>query len=327
MSLHEPNQAFGLMRQAGVEQVLRADAGDELLHSVTSVLGVLDKPAIPAWAVKETAKWLVRLPHRLQTTLEEEGEEAAIKWVTGLRWRTDGLLRATELGTLFHGLAEEYSLTGIRPKVVSEMHPAYTSKGLTMDARDVAALVCMLDRFDGFLQMFQPQYLATEFVVFSPRHDGYGFAGTCDGIFVIDGQRLIFDYKTSRDTWDSTGNVKTPYPEVSLQLAAYRNAPLAAVWKARRTELAKRRYYLLSSAERSAAVSLPPVDGGVVVLVTPQHLAVHPVRCGAEEYENFLYCLEVARWTWDQAPAAVGNAMTPPFAEAPTGDPFQGLPR
>src|SRR5436189_4015461 len=100
--------------------------------------------------------------------------------------------------------------------------------------------------------------------------------------------RLIFDIKTSSEDYTAGGKLKAPYPEVGLQLAAYRFATLAAVWRARQMEQFKRRYYLLSETERALGVPVPNVDGGVALLLTPTRFALHPVKCDEQVYETCL---------------------------------------
>lgn len=311
-----------IQRLVEIVDAERPEAGDQVLYSVTSVLSVLDRPALIPWAVNETAKWVVKLHSRIPRVIEEDGEEEAQKWIAGLRWRTDGLLTAADVGTVSHSLMEQYVVTGKRPKITPDLHP---SPGRGLHPEDVATLQRILDQGDRFLQEFQPRYEAAEVVVASPS---YGYAGTCDGILSIDGQRLIIDYKTSRETYTKKGALKGPYPEVGLQLAAYRYAEVAAVWRARRTKMSGRRYYLLSREEREAAMPMPEVDGGLAIYLTPERYGVYPVRCGPDEFEAFLFCLEVARWQFNFANQMVGNPMTPPhpLSEADDDDPFKGLP-
>lgn len=140
--------------------------------------------------------------------------------------------------------------------------------------------------------------------------------------------RVIADYKTSRDDYTGAGKEKGPYPEVALQLAAYRYAEMAAVWRARRFEQFKRRYYLLSQAEAAMAKPVPDVEGGVVIYLTPTRYAVHPIRCDEAVHEAFLYVIEAARWVNETSKHVIGHPMTPPHPmPVDTSDPFQGLPR
>jgi hypothetical protein len=298
---------------------------DLVLYSVTTVIKAMDKSdVLTNWAVNETAARVVARIGQLRRRLSEEGEESAVDFVKGLRWDTGGNLSATALGTLAHKLFDDYAITGSRPAVTPDLHPDHASKQKLLSDEDQFMLRRMLEQFDRFLQQFQPEYHCCEVVVY---HPDYGYAGQLDAIFSIDGVPLICDYKSSRTAWTAGGKEKTPYSESALQLAAYRHASHAAVWRARRYENNRRRYYLLSETERAAAVPVPPVDGGVVILVTPDRYAVHPARCGDREWEAFLYCLEMARWMFNEASSVIGDEMVAPYElPEPAGDPFAGLP-
>ena len=180
-----------------------------------------------------------------------------------------------------------------------------------------------LEQANRFLREFRPKYHAAELTVYSPT---WGYAGTSDGIIEIDGLWYIIDYKTSAESLDSKGKPKSPYPEVALQLAAYRYAEIAAVWRARATEVSFRRYYLLNETERALAVPMPKVDHGLAVFITPESYGVHPVRCDEEIFDLFLAVLEAARFTLDLADHVVGAPLIPTSA-FDTSDPFAGLPK
>lgn len=142
--------------------------------------------------------------------------------------------------------------------------------------------------------------------------------------------RLIFDIKTSAEDYTSGGKLKTPYPEVGLQLAAYRYATLAAVWRARQMEQFKRRYYLLSETEKALGVPVPEVEGGVALLLTPTRFALHPIKCDEQVYETFLSTIDVAKFAFDEAGSIVGSPMystNPARHVTDDRDPFDGLPR
>lgn len=284
--------------------------GDQVMWSVTTILKAINTgDALLNWAVKVTAERAVASLDLIANRLDHEGVDSAVELVKGLRWQTGGRLSDTELGTLAHGLFETYALTGGRPVVTPELHPLHVAQGLVLHPEDLDALGGMLDQFDGWLQRYQPQYLATEVVVYEPE---MGYAGQADGFVTLGGTDVIIDYKTSRNTYDGRGKVRRPYAENSLQLAAYRFATHAAVFRARRYEARSRRYYLLSAAEREAALPVPKVDGGLIIKVTPDHLGVYPVRCDEREHEAFLYAQEVARWLYNEAGEAIGEPLEPP---------------
>jgi len=224
-----------------------------------------------------------------QAILDDDGEDAAIKWIRDARFRRDkNLMTATELGSLVHDACEQYALTGQRPLGIDpEVEP-------------------FLDQFDGWLNKFQPEYTAAELTVYSPS---YGYAGTADAFMTVGGMRVIADYKSSRKSHDAQGRETSPYPEVGLQLAAYRWAECAAAFRARRYEKWRRRYYLLSADERAMAVPVPDVDGGIVIHITPTHCVAYPVLCDETVHTAFLYILEAARWQFDLSSRVIGPPL------------------
>lgn len=293
----------------------QASPGDLTLWSVTTIIGVLDKPALLYWTGEMTAECAIDNEATWKAMLSDRGRAEAVKWLRDARFRRPKtLLSSTELGTAVHAVCEEYALTGTRPDA-DRIASAVRAEGAP--ATDVAAesrlVARMLDQFDKWLQRFTPAYQATEVCVYNPT---YGYAGTADAFLTIGGFRAIADYKSSREPFDSRGKPKTPYPEqVGLQLAAYRHADYAAVWRPRRMEKFRRRYYLLGDAERELAQPVPEVDGGVCIQITPESCEAYPIRCDTEVHQAFLFTLEAFRWVSQISQKAMGHAL-----ESPAGD-------
>jgi len=295
----------------------KPEPADLVLWSVTTIIGVLEKPALLYWTAEEAAKAAVASHRSLGARIEEEGEAAVIKWLRDARFRrpADRLSNA-DLGTICHSACEAYALTGNRPDADRlEFWVRQTAGSKLAGAKaEVAVLEQMLDRFDGWLQRFTPSYQATEVSVYSPK---YGYAGTCDAFMTIDDARFIVDYKTSREPYDSKGQPKTPYPEqVGLQLAAYRYAELAAVWRPRRYEHFRRRYYLLGADEQAVAQPVPEVDAGLCLHITPEACEAWPIRCDQEAFRAFLYCEEAFRWMNQTSKGAMGAPLEKPTVPA-----------
>lgn len=256
---------------------------DLRLWSVTTLIGALDKPALIYWAAKEVAKAAVHDQDAWKALADRDPEDA-IQWLKKAPYRKGpGERSATQLGEVVHSACEEYALTGVRPEVDEEVAP-------------------FLHQFEEWCQRAQPEYQAAELTVYHPR---YGYAGTADAFLTVGGFRAIVDYKTSRDSTDSRGKPKTPYPETALQLAAYRHAEFAAAFRARRWEKFRRRYYLLSPQERELAVPVPQVDGGLCLLITPDWCEAFPIRCDEQVFTSFLYVVEAARWQFQLAKQAI----------------------
>lgn len=288
--------------------VVTEQPDDQRFWSVTTIIGCLDKPALVPWAAIETAKAAIDRANVWQGILESDGRNEAINYLKGARFRRGkGERSATELGTAVHKACEWKAI-----------HGRYRDE----DKNDLE-LRPYLAQYNLFLKEFQPEFIAAEVTVFNPT---YGYAGTADAFLYIDGTPYLCDYKTSRDSVDGQGKLKGPYPEVALQLAAYRYAELAAVWRARQAEVFKRRYYVLNDSERALGVPVPEVAHGLVIYLTPDRYAVHAVRCDEEIFEYFLHVVEAARFVTDTAKSVVGNPLIPPNALRDSTDVFKGLP-
>lgn len=298
----------------------KADTDDLTLWSVTTIIGALDKPALLYWTGEEAAKAAITGERTWKGILANCDEDCAhtsastcdaVKWLRDARFRRPrDRMSSAVLGTTVHALCEEYALTGARPdraRIDQEIGKRASTVSKKLIGNEAPVIERMLDAFDAWLQRFTPSYQATEVAVYSPT---YGYAGTTDAFLTIDGVRSIVDYKTSRETYDAKGNLRTPYPEqVGLQLAAYRHAEFAAVWRPRRTEQFRRRYYLLSEEERAAAVPVPEVDGGLCLQISPEGCEAYPIRCDGEVHRAFLYTMEAFRWVQHTSKHAMGPAL------------------
>lgn len=280
-----------LLANAAPVDVDKPADDDVRMWSVTTIIGALDKPALLYWAAEQAAEAACAVARSLPSRIEEEGREAVVKWLRDARFRKPKDVRsATELGTAVHDALERYALTGKRPEVDDEVRP-------------------FLEQFDRWAQRAQPSYEAAEMTVYDTR---YGYAGTLDAIARIGGQRVLADYKSTKKSVDSQGKRSGPYSTVALQLAAYRWAEFAAVWRPRRHEVHRRRYYLLDPDERAMAVPVPDVEGGVVIHVTPDHCDAYPVRCDEAVHTAFLYVLEAARWAFETSKTVIGEPLVFP---------------
>lgn len=290
-------------------EVRSADPDDLTLWSVTTIIGALDKPALLYWAAEEAAKSAIDNVATWQAMLEDQGRAETVKWLRDSMYRKPKThLSAADLGTVTHKACETYALTGQRPDrdFVAELVQNAGSSQTDVEA-ETNIVGRMLNQFDGWLQRFSPSYQATEVCVYSPT---YGYAGQSDAFLTIDGTRFLADYKTSREPFDSKGHPKTPYPEqVGLQLAAYRNAEFAAVWRPRRFEKYRRRYYVLSPVEREMAVPVPEVDTGLVIQISTESCESFPIRCDEEVHAAFLYCIEVFRWLHETSELVMGDPL------------------
>jgi hypothetical protein len=269
---------------------------DERLWSVTTIIDQSSSNrGLIEWAAGETARAAVGGMKSLQAIIDDDGPDAAIDWLIGARERPRrGERTAKQLGTDVHRACETYALTGERPEVDAEVAP-------------------FLEQFDRWCQAHQPVYEAAEMTVYSPT---YGYAGTLDAILKVDGARVVTDYKSSKKDVDNRGKPRTPWPDVALQLSAYRFADFAGPWRTRRYSYYGRRYYLLGTDERADAIDVPDVDGGLCLYLTPERCEAYPVRCDEPIFTAFLYAVERARWSLQTQRTVLGDAIPAP-QEAP----------
>jgi hypothetical protein len=157
-------------------------ADDTLVPSVTNVIGILDKPALPRWSAKLVAETAYRMRH----ALPEMDENEAVDMLKASPWNSSR--RASDRGTSIHEYLEA-RLNGLNPETLSPDAEPYKA------AAD--------DWFENVGAAFED--VQTEVTLFHP-----GYAGTTDLIGVLDGKVHIVDFKTS----------KAIYDEAALQLAA-----------------------------------------------------------------------------------------------------------
>lgn len=153
--------------------------------SVTTLTGLLDKPALPKWAARSAAEWCANNPEMLAAM----GHAAFIEAAAGAPW--DKSRKAAERGTRIHDAAEMLITTG-------EVAPEDD------DDRPLIEMAAdFLDRWDA-------QPILTESMVFADD-PWFPYAGRLDSVATLrDGQVWLLDYKT--------GGV---YDEHALQMAGY----------------------------------------------------------------------------------------------------------
>lgn len=250
----------------------------ENFWSVTTILsGGLPKPALINWAKKFTSEYAVDNFDKLTSLLEPDAEgnidrDGAIDWLKSAAFRSRD--KAADLGSLIHATAEAHVLGKPTPPWPVTAKPR-------------------MKAFLAFLDEYEPTYLATEASVYN-RTERY--AGTLDAIVEIDGRRLLLDTKTGKGV----------YPDVALQLAAYRFAEFIG--------LADGSEAPMHEVDACAVLHLP--EDGTYRLVD--------VRADEEVFKTFLYVREVFRFQEETAksvllgPVARGEVAeaTLPLAEA-----------
>ena len=165
----------------------------DVVPGVTTVLKRLDKPGILQWAVDNTAAYAVANVDGLLNRTEEQGF-GFLRWywkrdplkgdLTDIRNYSDGVLNdAAQLGTMMHDW-------------VAADHGACPYPDVT-DAPFFHWE--MVEQWNGFNAQHEIEPIHSEFTVWNSE---FGYAGTADGLWKIDGVVTLVDVKTSRNTWD-----------------------------------------------------------------------------------------------------------------------------
>jgi hypothetical protein len=164
--------------------------GGPQLPSVTTILGIKDKPALVGWAKRETAASAVRNLDVLTRMVAHGGAQAAVDWLKKIPdYQRDA---SAELGSAVHAAAEAIA-RGESGPIDEAVRPFVATY-----RRD-------------FLEIFRPRFLALEAMVCSLR---YEYGGTADAFAEIEGEVWLIDYKTGAGV----------YPDTALQLAGLARA-------------------------------------------------------------------------------------------------------
>lgn len=169
----------------------------QYVPGVTTILGVLNKEAIPKWAAKTVAEFVADQPDAIEV-LRASGRNALVNTLKEVPWQARD--KAADRGTTLHDYAEQ--ILGGAELDVDALPPE---------------LVPVLENAIAFLDDWQIRPLLVEAPVASRRH---WWAGTLD---------LVADYvhpvthKPGRAVFDWKSG-KALYPEYAWQFAAYGHA-------------------------------------------------------------------------------------------------------
>lgn len=159
--------------------------------SVTTITGILDKPALIQWAANCAVDYVAGNLDRLKSDNVHEGEAVLEEARKAHRTVKD---EAAGNGTMVHKAIELYI-----------NHEPYEDLLATDEAKTA---------FSAFLSWEDKNHVLwekTECQVFSVIH---GYAGRFDAIAMVNGHRYLVDFKTSKGIWD----------EMKYQLCAYMQA-------------------------------------------------------------------------------------------------------
>ena len=255
------------------------------LYSVTSLakLGLGLSEGIARWQQTEVAGAAFDKIRILQEFVAAGDRDGALKGLTDQPYASTS--KAAARGTDLHTAAEALAL-GLEFEIDANVRP-------------------YVEQYHRFLQTFAPEFVMAEAPVYNPT---YGYAGTSDGIMVIDGQRLLFDIKTTAHAPDS-GKSRPPFPEVALQLVAYRRAELLGLLSEQRYASGKRYYVFDPDAEHEP---MPETDGAICIVISPFDYMVVPVRTDEQVWRHFRHCMENARWQVSVSKNVFGPPITAP---------------
>lgn len=218
--------------------------------SVTTILQAVPKPALINWAKKFTAEYAVDNFDKLGALVEPDADgtvdrQAAVDWLKGAAYRDRD--RKADIGSQIHAATEAY--------VLGKPFPAWPK-----------TIAPQMRAFERFLADYEPEFQMTEASVYNKTER---YAGTLDGIVAIDGRVLVGDTKSG----------KAIYPEVALQLAAYRFAEFVG-------------------APDGSENPMPETDGAFALHLPAQggSYDVVDVKADEEVFRYFLYFRESFRW-------------------------------
>jgi hypothetical protein len=235
--------------------------GEGPIASVTTILGVVDKSGpLIGWAKRITAEAAVKHRAEIAGWVDSFGDDGAVSMLT--KAATVIRDRAANAGSEVHGIAEAIA-RGQEITVPEELGPF------------VAA-------YRGWLERFEPEFLAAEEMVYS--HEGY--AGTFDAIVRIAGETWLLDYKTSKGV----------YPETAMQLAAYANADF------------------IGRPADPTRYALPVIEQYGVVHIRPEGAELVPMDVDGA-YAAFLAAKALTEWR--QGSSIVGRPVGPALLSFP----------
>lgn len=232
--------------------------GEPSVPGITSVIGILDKPALVGWAKRETAKAAVRNWRTVAAMVADQPpieDQLSFHPAVAYLKATPGYQRdsAANVGTLVHAIAESIA-KGETPTIADE-HADFARSFI----RD-------------FVEKYHPKFhpLYVEAMVY---HAGDAtvlpYGGTMDLFCQIDDETWLIDHKTS---------ASGVYPETALQLAAGRYAQF------------------IGRPDDSKQYAIPKVDRCGVLWLRPEGAELVPYDVTPREFQAFTACRMA--WDW-----------------------------
>ena len=261
------------------------------LWSVTTLIGEgLPKDALKWWARNVTAEYAVDKHRTVGSLLEDGDRDGAIEFVKAGLNKVRGA--AAMRGSQLHRHAEALAY-GEQPDV----------------APDELAYV---EQYRRFLTDHRPVFHMAEAAVYNRTHR---YAGTLDALVELPawpGRLLVMDAKTSSKLKTDQGG-KPPYPEIALQLVAYKHAEFVdpRPQPARMANWRGRRYYVVDDFGPPLVPMPETADVGLALAIFPDDYALVPVTLTGEVWEAFLDVYAVAQWQLVTSQRVLGQPLEP----------------
>ena len=166
------------------------DADGNKIPSVTTILGMIDKPALVQWSANCAIDYVIDSLNDDWNQYQDKMNILELLESARKKWRGVSM-KARDIGSEVHDYIEMYLKHGRQPSKPSD--------------EALSAFIAFLE----WEREHDVRVIETEHVVY-----GDGYAGTTDLIAICDGIKFIIDFKTS----------KRIYREMALQTAAYRCA-------------------------------------------------------------------------------------------------------
>lgn len=266
------------------------EGNDNPLPGVTSVLKMKASEGLIHWAANESAEYAVRAIRDGVPTFDVEGHifsleqlcrvapDVAYDSIKKARFRRNKI--AVDKGNDAHDTVERVAFMSL-----DELRDAYAEAQRTQ-GQAFSLNPWAIAAWGAFVKRFNVVVLHSEVTCVSRN----GHVGTCDLIVEMDTPWLdvergvvIMDTKTGKGV----------YPEVAMQLAAYRYSDTIV------TPLGEGFNY----------IDVPKVDGAAVFWPNEVDWSLIPVSADERDYEAFLALLTVFEWDKGAAKKALGKAV------------------
>lgn len=241
---------------------------DKDLASVTTIIGMLHKPALMPWAAKLAAERAIQSADTWQAIAQEEGDEAARKWISAAAREYTN--RKALIGSAVHWVCENSD--NLDDKDVQGKLDWFCRQLGGDEAKERKNILNHLESYRRFLSEHDVEIVEQELTVANPA---IGYAGTLDGIARIDDKMCIFDIKT--------GNA---YSSASLQMAAYRFA----------THKVQDGKGVPVGHPNACLEDAYGIYNACVVVIKPKSYKIVPMRANDVDYDAFVALCAVRQW-------------------------------